>query len=91
MTEHDCKKYLKEFAMWARLPVPKVTFGDVTSVQPENICLCMEDLGNEKEQADGLQYLAAAWLICMGSDARYSAKVTDIITTTLFGGLSEPS
>lgn len=91
MTEHDCKKYLKEFAMWARFPIPQVIFGDENTVNPNKIQICIGSLGKtDSEKNRGLEYVAVAWLINMAMEPNNIDKITAIFVSALFGDSDEP-
>lgn len=74
--------------MWARLPVPKVTFGDECIGSLDGIQFCM---GKEENRGNRLQETVVCWLLVMSQDSKHTDKIAHIVVNALFGGQPDES
>jgi hypothetical protein len=81
MDEKNCRKFLKDFAMWAKLPVPKVELADVDVVDYNKIQFC---IGPKTNRVQRLQYIAVYWMLLWFSDPKHSDKIAGIVTDSIY-------
>lgn len=84
MDEHEIRKYVKSFAMWARLHIPKViiTLDEDPSITISQINFPMEP---NEDRWERLKFALVCWLFeCVKDNERYKEKVAELLVYFLW-------